>query len=42
MMTVIMQTSLVAWQDDPQDWVVFKDLVDLIIKYLRTPSHRPA
>lgn len=41
MMLVIMQTSLMGWQDDPESWAVFKDLIDLIIKNLRTPSPRP-
>lgn len=38
----LMEASLTWWADDPQDWAVFQDLVDRIIKNLQSdPGPRP-
>ena len=43
LMSNLMEGSLTWWADDPQDWAVFKDLVEQIITYLQQdPGPRPA
>src|SRR3990167_5374747 len=42
MMSTIITSTMIGWPDDPQDWAVFKDLLDRIIDFLRKePGPQP-